>query len=74
MYVYLDHLKFCVVCINSQRYVCCVSVMLSLMSVMSPPLALCYLSLCTVVKLCNLGVFYFRGELGFLNCDDVCRE
>ena len=21
--VYLDHLKFCVVCINGQRYVCC---------------------------------------------------
>ena len=21
--VYLDHLKFCVVCINSGRYVCC---------------------------------------------------
>ena len=21
--VYLDHLKFCVVCIKSQRYVCC---------------------------------------------------
>ena len=21
--VYLDHLKFCVVCINSRRYVCC---------------------------------------------------
>ena len=21
--VYLDHVKFCVVCINSQRYVCC---------------------------------------------------
>ena len=21
--VYLDHLKFCVVCINCQRYVCC---------------------------------------------------
>ena len=21
--VYLDHLKLCVVCINSQRYVCC---------------------------------------------------
>ena len=21
--VYLDHLKFCVVCINSLRYVCC---------------------------------------------------
>ena len=23
VYVYLDHLKFCVVCINSLRYVCC---------------------------------------------------
>ena len=21
--VYLDHLKFCVMCINSRRYVCC---------------------------------------------------
>ena len=21
--VYIDHLKFCVVCINGQRYVCC---------------------------------------------------
>ena len=23
VYVYLDHLKFCVVCINGRRYVCC---------------------------------------------------
>ena len=60
--VYLDHLKFCVVCNNGRRYV-----MLSLMSVMSPPHALCNLSLRTVVKLC----FDFRGELGFLNCDDM---
>ena len=22
--VYLDHLKFCVVCINGGRYVCCI--------------------------------------------------
>ena len=22
--VYLDHLKFCVVCINGRRYVCCI--------------------------------------------------
>ena len=36
--VYRDHLKFYVVCINSRRYVCCrCDVMLSLMSVMSPP-------------------------------------
>ena len=47
-----------------------VNVMLSLMSVMSPPPALCNLSVHTAVKLC--GCFGFRGELGFLNCDDVC--
>ena len=23
VYVYLDHLKFCVVCIDGRRYVCC---------------------------------------------------
>ena len=48
-----------------------VNVMLSLMSVMSPPPALCNLSVRTAVTLCILGVG-FRDELGFLNCDDVC--
>ena len=38
--VYLDHLKFCVVCINGGRYDVVVNVMLSLMSVMRPPPAL----------------------------------
>ena len=34
--MYLDYLKFCVVCINGRRYICIyVNVMLSLMSVMS---------------------------------------
>ena len=42
-----------------------VNVMLSLMS---PPLALCNLSVRTAVKLMYFG---FRGELGFLNCNDV---
>ena len=43
-----------------------VNVMLSLMSIMSimsPPPALCNLSARTVVELCTLG---------FLNCDDIC--
>ena len=57
VYVYLDHLKLCVVCIDGRRYVCCRNVMLSLMSVMSPPPALCNLSARTAVKLCTLGVF-----------------
>ena len=47
-----------------------VNVMLSLMSEMSPPPALCNLSVRTAVKLCIC--FGLRGELGFLNCDAVC--
>ena len=54
--VYLDHLKLCVVCINSRRYVSVVNVMLSLMIVMSPPPALCNISVRTAVRLCMLGV------------------
>ena len=46
-----------------------VNVMLSLMSVMSPPSALCNPLLRTVVK---CGCFDFRGELGFLNFDYIC--
>ena len=34
-----------------------VNVMLSIMSVMSPPPALCDLSVRTVMKLCTFGVF-----------------
>ena len=42
-----------------------------LLSRMSPPPALCNLSVRTVVKVYNFGVC-FSGELGFLNCDDIC--
>ena len=67
--VYHDHLKFCVVCTNSRKYVCCNECMLSLMNVMSQPPALCNMSVRTAVKLCILGVL----DLGVsLNCDDVC--
>ena len=42
---YLDHLKFCVVCINGRRFIyIVVNVKLYLVSVMSPPSALCNLS------------------------------
>ena len=43
-----------------------VNVMVSLMSVMSPP---------PVAHFCEVmyfGCCDFRGELGFLNCDDIC--
>ena len=51
------------------------NVMFSLPSVISPPPVLCDPSVRTVVKLCILWGFVgfcFRGELGFLNCDDIC--
>ena len=54
VYVYLDHLKFCVLMVEGMSVV--VNVMLSLMSVMNPTPALCNLLVRTVVKLCTLGV------------------
>ena len=52
--VYRDHLKFCVLIVEGLSVI--VNVMSSLMSVMSPPSALCNLSVRTAVKLCILGV------------------
>ena len=49
--VYHDHLK-CVLIVDGMSVV--VNVMLSLMSVMSPPPGLCNISLRTVVKLCTV--------------------
>ena len=70
--VYLDHLKFCVVCINGRRYVCCGECNVvsneydEPTSCLVPPIrALC----CEVM---HFGCFGFRGELGFLKCDDIC--
>ena len=54
--VYLEHLKFCVCVLLVEGMSVGVNVMLSLMSVMSPPPALCNISLRTVVKLCTLSV------------------
>ena len=51
---YYYYLKFCVVCVYGMAVV--VNVMLALISVMSPPPALCNLSVRTAVKLCILGV------------------
>ena len=68
--LYLDYLEFCVVCINGRRYVCCGE---------------CYVVYCDEPISCHVepigahccevmyfGCFGLRGELGFLNCDDIC--
>ena len=69
--VYLDHFKFCVKCINSQRYVCCsecgvVNEWNEPTSCRVQPVGAHY---CEVMY---FGCFGFRGVLGYLNCDDVC--
>ena len=72
--VYLDHLKFCVVCINSRRYVCC-SECNDISNECNEPTS------CLVQPIgahcCEVLYFWcfgFRGELGFLNGDDVCMR
>ena len=68
--VYLDHLKFCVVCIDGRRYVCCSECNVvsnecneTTSCLVQPIVAHC----CTFMY---FGCFGFRGEFGFLNC--VC--
>ena len=70
--VYLDHLKFCVVCINGRRYVCCGECYVvsnecdeSTSCLVPPFVAHC----CEVMY---FGCFDFRDELGFLNRIDMC--
>ena len=62
VYVYLDHLKFCVVCIDGLS--------MSVVSNECNESTSCLAH--TVVKFMYFGCFGFKGELGFLNCDDVC--
>ena len=56
VYVYLDHLKFCVVCIDGRRYVCCNECNVVSNECNEPTSCLVNLSVRTVVKLCTLGV------------------
>ena len=58
--VYHNQLKFCVVCINGRRYVCC-----SECNVVSNE--------CKEPTSClEQPIGRHGGELGFLNCDDIC--
>ena len=70
--VYLDHLKFCVVCINGRRYVCCGECYV--VSVECDEHTSCIVQ--PIVAHCSevmyFGCFDLKGVIGFLNCDDVC--
>ena len=70
--VYLDHLKFCVVCINSRRYVCCSECDVVSNECNEPTSCIVQPIGAHCCEVMYFWCFGFRGELGFLNCDDVC--
>ena len=67
--MYLDHLKFCVVCINGRMYVCC-----SECNVVSNECISCLVQPIGTHggEVMYFGCVCFRVEFGFLNCDDIC--
>ena len=72
VYVYLDHLKFCVMCIDDRGYVCCSECNVVYNECNEPTSCLVQpigLQCCEVMY---FGCFGFSGEFGFLNCDVVC--
>ena len=70
--VYLNHLKFCVVCINGRRYVFCGECYV-VSNEYDEPISCFVLPIgAHCCEAMYFGCFDFSGELGFLNCDDIC--
>ena len=70
--VYLDNLKLCVVCINSRIYVSCSECDGVSNKCNDPTTCIVQPIGAHCCEVMYFGCFGFRGELGFLNCDDVC--
>ena len=70
--VYLDHMKFCVLCINVRRYVCCGECYVVSNACDEPTSCLVQPISAHCCEVIYFGCFGFRGELGFLNCVDMC--
>ena len=70
--VYLDQLKLCVVCINGRRYVCCGECYAVSNECDEPTSCIVQPIVAYRCEVMYFGCFDFGGELGFLNCDDVC--
>ena len=68
----VNYLKFCVVCINRRRYVCCSECNVVSNECNEPTSCLVQPIGAHCCEVLYVGCFGFRGELGFLNCDDVC--
>ena len=70
--VYLDYLKFCVLCFNGRRYVCCGDCYVVSNECDEPtscPVQPIGAHCCEVMY---FGCFGFRRGIGFLNCDGIC--
>ena len=72
--VYIDYMKFCVVCIDGRRYVCCSECNAVSNECNEPTSCLVQPIGSHCCKVMYFGCFGFRGELGFLNYLHVCRE
>ena len=72
IYVYLDHLKLCVVCIDGRMYVCCSECNVVSKECNEPTSYLVQPIGAHCCEVMYFGCFGFRGELDFLNCGDVC--
>ena len=70
--VYLDHLKCCVVCINGRRYICCGECYVVSDECDEPTSCLVQPIVVHCCEVMYFGCFELRGELDFLNCDDIC--
>ena len=64
--VYLDHLKFCVVCINGRKYVCCGECNVVSNECDEPTSCLVQPIGAHCCEVMYFGSFDFKGELGFL--------
>ena len=71
VYVYLDHLKFRVLCIDGRRYVCCSECNVISNECNEPTSCRVQPIGSHCCEVMYFGCFDFRGELCFLNCDDV---
>ena len=70
--VYLDHLKFCVVCIDGRRYACCSECNVVSNECNDPTFCLVQPIGTHDGEVMYFGFVCFRSEFGFLNCDDIC--
>ena len=70
--VYHDHLKFCVVCINGRRYVCYSECNVVSNECNEPTSCLVQPIGTHGGEVMYFGCVCFRGEPGFLNCDNIC--